>query len=179
MLTVTLNHSGQHFNVPQSWEEIRLGDYEKWLCKAPATRIEQVNMLADLCRISPDTLLESPAQLFELLADTLHFIFEETCDVPNNRIEMDGQTYGVGAGDEITLAEWVDIEAIFEAGSQSRLSEILAVLCRPLGEAYDSKQCESRQSAFAALTMDKAMPLLAFFCFQAKNLRRFRAFVCK
>jgi hypothetical protein len=170
MLTITLTDAKQRIDVPQSWEEIRLEDYEKWFCKLPANRMEQVSLLADICRISPTLLLESPVQLFELLAGTLRFIFEENAAAPNNSIELDGQTCCIGAGDELTLAEWVDIEAVFEVGNPSRLSEILAILCRPAGEAYDSKRCENRRVMFASLMMDKAMPLLTFFLLPNKRL---------
>jgi hypothetical protein len=63
----------------------------------------------------------------------------------------------------------VDIEAVFETGGQARLSEILTILCRPAGEVYDSKRCENRRTMFAGLTMDKAMPLLAFFLLQSER----------
>jgi hypothetical protein len=170
MLTITLDDTEQRIEIPQSWKEVRLGDYEKWFIQTPSSRIEQINQLAGFLRIEPSILLNSPVQLFNLLAETVGFIFDESPMPPANRITIDGTTYCIASGDQLTLAEWVDMEAVFESNSPSRLSEILAVLCRPEGEIYDSKRCEARRLLFANLTMDNVLPVLAFFLLQNRRL---------
>ncbi|GAB6012719.1 hypothetical protein [Viscerimonas tarda] len=169
MITITLNNSGQNISVPQSWAEIRLGDYEQWFCYEASNRLEQINYIAGICHIDPDVLLESPVQVFDLVSRTTNFLFDENTGQPENRIEIEGISYAISSGDELTLAEWVDIESVFEGDSRTRLSEILAILCRPAGEGYDSKRSETRRPLFANLPMDKAMPLLAFFLLQNKR----------
>ena len=169
MITITLNNVGQTIKVPQSWAEIKLKNYEKWFDKKFSSRTEQVNYIADVCNIHPSVLLESPAQLFDIVFDAVCFVFEENIYQPQNSIKIDNVVYSITSGDELSLAEWVDIESVFTGGNQSQLSEILSILCRPQGEKYDSNCCEVRQQLFADLTMDKAMPLLAFFLLQSKR----------
>lgn len=170
MIAITLE-DGKIINVPQSWSEIRLGDYEKWFTHEPQNRSDEVKLIADICGIDVNTLLEKPTQLFDIIADSLHFIFSTEACEPNNTIEIEGQSYLISFSDELTLAEWIDIELVFENENPNRLSEILSILCRPAGETYDSKQSEKRKTIFENLTMDKALPLLAFFLFQNERLK--------
>lgn len=170
MIEITLE-DGKTINIPQSWSEIRLGNYEKWFIHEPQNRSDEVKLIADICGIDVDVLLEKPTQLFDIISDSLGFIFNtETCE-PSNTIEIENRNYVISFSDELTLAEWIDIESVFESNSSNRLSEILSILCRPPGEIYDSKQSEKRKIIFENLTMDKVLPLLAFFLFQNEKLK--------
>lgn len=44
------------------------------------------------------------------------------------------------------------------------LSNILAIVCRPVGEKYDCKNNDERREVFAALPVSKVLGVLAFFC---------------
>jgi len=162
MMTIKLE-GDKLIKVPRSWSEIRLCDYEKWFGTEPQTKTDQVEYVAGICNIDKELLLESPAQVFDIVTDAASFLFTDYTGEPANTISIDGTEYIISFTDELTLGEWVDIEGVFESGEQSKLSEILSILCRPAGETYDSKRSESRRPLFANLTMDKAMPLLAFF----------------
>ena len=163
MMTITLDNDQKIINVPQSWSEIRLGDYEKWFDTEPKTRLDEIRLIAEICGVDAAILLDNPTQLFDIVAESVGFIFGENTCQPSNKIEIEGQTYVVAFTDELSLAEWIDVESVFENAVRSRLSEILSILCRPVGEVYDSKRSESRRQMFAALSMDKAMPLLTIF----------------
>jgi len=163
MMTITFNDGKHQIQVPQSWNEITLGNYEKWFGMEFLTRYDQIQYIANICNIEAEVLLESPSQIFKVISDTVGFVFTEFEGESANSIDIDGVKYSISFSDDLTLAEWVDIESAFDNRSNSRLSEILSILCRPVGETYDSKRSETRRNMFADLTMDKALPLLAFF----------------
>lgn len=166
---ITLSFDDTCIKVPQSWQDICLGEYERWFRVEPKSRIEQIKLIADICGIDIDLLLNNPTQIFDTIVDIVKFVFEEYGGESVNRIEIDGKIYAVAFTEELTLAEWVDVESVFESKSESHLSDILSILCRPEGEEYNSKLSESRKEMFANLSMDKVLPLLAFFLQQRKK----------
>ena len=149
-------------DVPVSWADIALGDYERWFMKQPETKTEYVEFVAAICKVDTEVLLDAPIDVFNILADTVGFVFREDFE-PANRIEIDGQKYSVAFSDELTLAEWVDVETVLESESETKISELLAILCRPAGEKYDAKTAEARRDTFRRLPCDRVMPLIAFF----------------
>lgn len=168
---IKLSFDEQQITVPESWSDIRLGDYERWFRADPQDKMEQVKLVADICRIDPETLLENPTQVFDVICDTVKFVFRDYDGVPSERLLLDDVEYLITCTNELTLAEWVDVEAVFESESESRLSDILSILCRPQGEAYDSKVSEGRKEMFRNLAMDKVLPLLAFFLLRKERLQ--------
>lgn len=168
---VTLAFDEQHISVPQSWGDIKLRDYEKWFSAEPRNRIEQVQLVADICGIDSEILLDNPTQFFDTVYDIVRFVFDNYECLPSHTLECDGQIYVISGTEDLTLAEWVDIENVFDLDSPSRLSDVLSILCRPLGEVYDTKVCDTRKEIFKNLTMDKAMPLLAFFLQKRKQFQ--------
>ncbi len=168
---IKLSFDDKQISVPQSWSDIRLGEYERWFRAEPETRMQQVQLVADVCGIDVDVLLNNPTQIFDTITDIVKFVFEEYNGEASNRIEINGDVYAIAFTEELTLAEWVDIESVFESGSESRLSDILSILCRPAGECYNSKTSESRKELFRNLPMDKALPVLAFFLQQKERFQ--------
>lgn len=168
---ITLSFDDKQISIPQSWRDIRLGEYERWFRVEPQNRMEQIQLVANVCGIDADLLLNNPTQIFDTIFDIMKFVFDEYKGEAVNRIEIEGNRYSIAFTEELTLAEWVDIESVFESDSESRLSDILSILCRPTGEHYDSKTSESRKELFSHLTMDKALPLLAFFLQQKERFQ--------
>lgn len=164
MITITLGEETEKISIPQAWNEICLGDYEKWFAIQPQNRLEETKLIARICNVDESTFLKNPTQLFDIVSDSLSFIFEDNKYEASNSIDIDGIKHSISFSDELTLAEWIDVEMAFdESKSQSKLSEILSILCRPKGEVYDSKKSEERKKRFADLSMDKVFPLLSFF----------------
>ncbi|PXV69123.1 hypothetical protein CLV62_101392 [Dysgonomonas alginatilytica] len=168
---ITLSFDDKQISIPQSWSDIRLGDYERWFQIEPKDRLEQIQLIANVCSIDVELLLKNPTQIFDTIVDIVKFVFEEYRGEALNRIEVDGITYTVSFTEELTLAEWVDMESVFESDSESRLSDILSILCRPIGESYDSKISEGRKELFSNLSMNNALPLLAFFLRQKERFQ--------
>lgn len=168
---ITLSFDDKQISIPQSWRDIRLGEYQQWFRIEPQNRMEQIQLVANVCSIDVDLLLNNPTQIFDTIFDIVKFVFDEYKGEAVNRIEIEGNAYSIAFTEELTLAEWVDIESVFESDSESRLSDILSILCRPTGEHYDNKTSESRKELFCNLAMDKALPLLAFFLQQRERFQ--------
>ncbi|WP_029902362.1 hypothetical protein [Prevotella sp. 10(H)] len=166
MLKIEFNE--QKISVPQSWEEISLADYEKWFMHKPEDKMEYVRLIADICKTDSELLLNSPTQLFETISGALQFVFDTEFD-PATKVNIGGQDYFISLSDKLTLGEWIDIEETLNSDSETKISEILAIVCRPAGESYNTDTAAERKELFRKLSCDKALPLLAFFLHRKKE----------
>ncbi|NDV69199.1 hypothetical protein [Dysgonomonas sp. 25] len=157
-----IEFEGKTINVPQSWDEILFGEYEKWYFQQPKTQSEHIEFIAQLCKVDEAWLMSAPPQLFESIAGSLGFMFEDSI-APSESVSIAGEKYAVSYGDKLTLGEWVDVENCFEGERENRLSEVLAILCRPVGEKYNPDNTEARSAVFRGLPCSQVLPLLAFF----------------
>jgi hypothetical protein len=78
-------------------------------------------------------------------------------------VKIDGTEYFISFADKLTLGEWVDAEGVINGESECKLSELLAILCRPVGEKYNPDLTAVRTAMFKDLPCDKALPLVSFF----------------
>ncbi len=166
---VKISFDGQEIAVPESWKDIRLADYERYMMRNPTNKVEQVELVASICGINAEVFLNNPTQLFDVVAQMVAFVFQDFEGDAKNTLWIDNVEYRISFTDELTLAEWVDIESVFEEESEERLSSILSILCRPISEVYDNKKADERKEMFKNLTMDNVLPLLAFFLLQKKK----------
>jgi hypothetical protein len=154
--------------IPESWEEIKLSTYEKFYLQSPATKQEQVMFVAGLCGIDANILMESPVQVFNTIAGVVDFVFDSELP-PSNVAKIDGVAYSVSFADKLTLGEWVDVESVIGGESEHKLSELLAILCRPIGEKYNPDLAGERVEMFKNLSCGKALPLIGFFLSKKKK----------
>ncbi|NDV79342.1 hypothetical protein [Dysgonomonas sp. 511] len=154
--------------LPDSWDDITLGDYERWFMHTPADKQEYVKLVADICKMEEDELLKAPAQLFDVITNAIGFIFEPDFE-PASKVEIGGREYFIAMSDRLTLGEWIDIEEILGSDSTTKVSEILAVVCRQAGESYNTETAARRKDMFRNLPCTKALPLIAFFLFKKKE----------
>ena len=159
---VKIEFEGNLIQVPDKWEDIRLCDYESWFLKTPQSQNEQVEFVAAICKTDPKILLEAPVEVFNIIMQTISFIFRQEFE-PANRISIGGTNYSIAFSDELTLGEYVDIDQVTSSDSTTKVSDILAIVCRPAGEAYDANRTEERRELFRNLTCDKVLPLITFF----------------
>lgn len=155
-------------HVPTKWKDIKLADYEQWFDRHPESKTDYVHFVADICKIDSRLLLDSPTALFDIIVQNIQFVFDTDVE-PSPKVEIDGQNYFVSLSDKLTLGEWVDIESTLESDSATKISEILAIVCRPAGEDYDADRIAARKETFRHLTCDKALPLIGFFLHKKKE----------
>ena len=166
MLKIEFNN--QKFNVPDSWSDVPLCDYEKWFMHAPKDKMEYVRFVADVCGIDTEFLLNSPTQLFDVLANAIDFLNNPEFE-PSVKINIDGKDFFISVSDKLTLGEWIDIEEVLNSDSDTKISELLAIVCRSAGEEYNTNTAAMRKEVFRQLTCDKALPLVAFFLHRKKE----------
>ena len=166
MLKIELND--QKLSVPDSWKDIRLADYEKWFMHKPANKMEYIHLVAGICNMDYELLLDSPTQLFDVLSNAVSFVFD-TDFPPATKVDIKGVDYFISLSDKLTLGEWIDIEDILSSDSETKISEMLAIVCRPIGESYNMETASCRKDMFRNLSCDKALPLVAFFLHRKKE----------
>lgn len=165
-------------NVPESWDDITLGFYETWFHKAPTNRKEQIALVAEICKMDEEKLLNYPIQVCNIILDTLRFAFTETNTEPSPSIQIAQLTYTIPITENLSTGAWIDLEEA-QKEQVKMLSSILAITCLPTGETYDTRKTEQRQKMFAELKMSQVLPLLAFFLHYKKKLENRSAMFSK
>lgn len=156
---------GVKLDIPESWKDVRISDYERWYMMNTNTKMELVHYTAKVCNIEVSILLESPPAFFERIFETIQFIFDTQIEV-RGKLEIENQVFFISEFNKLTFGEYVDVDSILNSESKSKLSEILAVVCRPVGERYNPENDElnaERINLFKGLTCDKVLPILSFF----------------
>lgn len=149
-------------NVPKKWSDITVRHFETFCLERPQTAHEQVAWAEKVCKVESGTFLGLPASVFNAVVEKLAFLFDDNPAEPNPRIEIDGVPFVVPIEDELSLGAWVDAEEVQKSG-EALISNILAIVCRPVGEKYDPKLNDERQKMFAALPTSEVLGVLAFF----------------
>lgn len=158
-------------DVPESWDDITLGFYETWFYKAPKDRKEQIELVAEICKIDPAKLLDYPVDVCNIILDTLAFVFTETAIPPSPFIEIGGVKYTIPIAETLTTGAWIDAEEV-QKEKVNTLSNILAITCLQDGETYDTLKTEERRKMFAELKVSEVLPLLSFFLHYKKGLEK-------
>lgn len=165
---VNFEYKNTEVRIPQNWDDITLGQWDQLHSMRPKTSRERVAYIAQLCGIDDDLLLSWPAEVFNMIVAHTRFVFGANPYAPSTEAVIDGTAYSIAVEDSLTLGEWVDADEAQKAG-ENVLSNVLAIVCRPAGEAYDYKNNEKRRELFAAQPLSTVLPLLGFFL-QCKQL---------
>lgn len=148
--------------VPQSWDEITLGEYEEWSRLATESREDRIRYVAAICKTDYDKLIRCPNELFEMIVSKLSFVFDAQIE-PSATAVVDGQKYFVSYGEKLTLGEWVDVDSVLNDENPHYLSDTLGILCRLAGEDYQADLSSSRAELFRSQNCSQMLPLIAFF----------------
>jgi hypothetical protein len=159
---VKIEYNKVKIGVPESWEDITLGFYETFYTEKPETARDQAALVAKICRVDAGLLLNWPVEIFNRIIGHIDFLFKDNPVPPSSRIEIEGVDYIVPIEEELSIGAWADAEDVQKKG-ENVLSNILAIVCRPAGEAYDYKNNEARRAMFAALPVSRILGLSAFF----------------
>lgn len=159
---VTIEYNDEKIQVPESWHEVKLRAYEKHYTERPESVKDKVLLIARICEIDEATLMAWPADVFNIIAEKTAFIFKEHRVDPSPSIKIDGVTYVIPIEEKLSLGAYIDADEAIKEGEQV-LTQILAITCRPAGEAYDPDKTEERAAMFGALSMAEVQPLLSFF----------------
>lgn len=154
--------------IPEGWKDIRLSEYEQWYMSQPESRYEMITYVANVCKIDAKLLLDAPTQIFNTIYEAIQFVFNHDFE-PKNKCTINGTDYFISFADKLTLGEYVDVESIMEGDSKNKLSELLSIICRPIGEKYNPDLTEDRINLFKNIGCDEALPLISFFLSKKKK----------
>jgi len=154
--------------IPQGWNEITLGEYEQWSGYNTGDNNGYLQLVAAICKTEPARLMGISVDDFQVIRQALDFVTATEVE-PSPQIEIDGRQFCVSVSDKLTLGEWVDIDTIIASDSNTKISEMLAVVCRPAGESYDPDKSQARYELFRSLPCNKALAVVNFFLFRKKK----------
>lgn len=160
MIKITIENT--NYNIPSEWSDVKLSQYEKWFDTDIKTKEDEVAFVSKVSGIDLSVLQSLPLSFYNDLAQIIGFALKDANMLPKCNIKIGDIQYSINAENELTLAEWVDTEAVL-GGSEDRLASVLAIVCRPTGEIYDNKKLPERIELFKNMTMDKLFPLFSFF----------------
>lgn len=178
----TVKIENQEYSYPSSIDELTLGEWEeiqtyvKNRITDKYTYDDVISILELITGISKKTFLESPAQVFNIVFETVKWIFEVNFEgiKPKDELEIDGKIYTYGKSENITLREWVDIDTILSKfPDDKKFSGVMAVRIRENGAEYsekESEQIEDRISFWKGQKVVDVMPIINFFLLKEKML---------
>jgi len=157
-----IEYDGTEILVPTSWDDVTVATFEKFHKDKAVTHRDRVARIALVCNVDAEVLFQWPTEVFSVIVSKADFIFKETKTEPSPIIEIDGLKYIVAAEESLSLGEYVDADDV-QKNSEAILSNLLAIICRPAGEAYNPKLNDERAALFAAQPVSKVLGVLAFF----------------
>lgn len=153
--------------VPQDWHEVMIDRYDAaWSMKQETAR-QRAESVAAICGVDFGVLLAADVGVFNLILQDVDFLFQKNPAQPLPVVDVDGVKYVVATEDRLTFGEYIDVDAVQKEGVKV-LSNVLAIVCRPVGETYDPHNNEARAKMFGEMPVAKVQGVLAFFlqCYQ-------------
>lgn len=149
-------------NIPESLEEITLGQYQKWLSIEGDEEFRTLKLIEIMCGI---TLKEVSMLKVTAIAEISSHLAAIISDSPSfkNRVKLNDKEYGfIPSLDDISLGEYTDIED--NMGDWANMHKVMAVMYRPVtnkfGQLYNIEDYEG--TAKYSDTM-KSLPLNVVF----------------
>lgn len=158
---MTIEYDNIKFEVPEGWQDVTLATYEAVYKIKPEEPREGIPVIEKICGVPAGTFLRWPVEIFNIVVDKILFIYGDNPYTAAPDCTIDGTRYIAAIEEKLTLGEWIDADAA--QNGEAAISNTLAIVCRPVGEAYNPDNNEARQQLFATQTMDKILPVLGFF----------------
>lgn len=164
-----IRFDNRQIQVPTSWSEIQLGQYEEW--NTETDNKKNLEGIATMLNITAKEFSSYPKYIADEITNALNLISESQIE-PKTNIIIGNEEFRVTQSNEITLGEWIDMEALQKENSSSYFSELLAIVCRPIGEEYDHMRTSKRAQTFSQETCDRTLPLIHFFLQQKEQIHQ-------
>lgn len=152
--------------VPTSWDEVTLKQLTEIDRLQEEGKVDAVSVLSVLANRDVDEVSALPLQFVELMIGKLDFIKSAPEVEPSDRIEIDGEVYQVNVKERLTFGEFVATQMALD-GDKHCYAQLLAILCRKVGEKYDSafenEVLPGRIELFNNAPCTKALAVTAFF----------------
>jgi hypothetical protein len=148
--------------VPTGWHEVTVAIYDQMWTIKPKTARERAGVVAIACGVDLQIFLDWPREVFKLILADVDFLFIDNPVAPSPAITIGNAQYNVAIEEKLTFGEYIDVDHV-QKNSDSILSNVLAIICRPAGEKYDPINNDMRAAMFGALAVSQVQGVLAFF----------------
>jgi hypothetical protein len=164
------------YNIPTSWEELSLGEFERITPILEKMQDEPVKLrgllkiVCNLLTIPQEVLLEAPKSVFNLIVKELDFLFDSSRQKYKavKEVKIGGvKHYFPTEASAINTGQFIDIEEMIQ--QPELYSNILAILLLPAGAKHNAKDFYSRKDKIKGLPMSEALPLINFFLSSGEN----------
>ena len=157
------------WNVPKSWDEVTLKQYQEIerYYDGKEENFDVRKVLHILTNHTEDEINMLPLEFLEKIMGSLTFLQEPIKEEePRNWIEINGERYTVHTENQLKTGEYIASDTALK-GDKHNYAGLLAILCRKEGELYDSKfeaeVLEDRIKLFEKQPITKILCIIGFF----------------
>lgn len=117
-------------NIPDSLDEITLGQYQKWLTMEGDDEFRTLKLIEIMCGITLKEVSMLKVSAISEIANHLAAIISDNQPF-QNRVKLDGKEFGfIPNLEDISLGEYTDIED--NMGDWQNMHKVMAVMYRPI-----------------------------------------------
>lgn len=157
------------WNVPTSWDEVTLRQYQEIerYYEGKDEHFDVRKVLNILTNHTEDEINMLPLEYLEEIMEKLNFLSSlPKEEEPRNWCEINGERYSVHTEQKLKTGEYIASDTALK-GDKHNYAAIMAVLCRKDGELYDShfenEVLEGRIKLFEQQPVTKILPIISFF----------------
>ena len=166
--TVVVKDYG-NITVPTSWEQITLGQFVKLMRlqeEENKTDVSLIDIMAVLTGTDKKYIYSLPSDFANTIMAHLLFLNEPLNEEPKSEVEINGEKYKINYMEKLKFGENVDATTVMDS-DKFAYADLLAILCRKEGEAYDddfiANHIEERTAMWNNQPITKVYPLITFF----------------
>ena len=157
------------WNVPTSWDEVTLRQYQEIerYYEGKDEHFDVRKVLNILTSHTEDEINMLPLEYLEEIMEKLNFLSSlPKEEEPRNWCEINGERYSVHTEQKLKTGEYIASDTALK-GDKHNYAAVMAVLCRKDGELYDShfenEVLEGRIKLFEEQPITKILPIIGFF----------------
>lgn len=166
--TVVVKDYG-NITVPTSWDEITLAQFVKLMRLQEEEGKEEpsiVDIMAVLTGTDKKYIYSLPSDFANTIMAHLLFLNEPLKEEPKAEVEINGDVYKINYMEKLKFGENVDATTVMDS-DKFAYADLLAILCRKEGEAYDDEYIANRYNSRVEMwnhqPITKVYPLITFF----------------
>tara|TARA_R110000744_G_scaffold337449_1_gene442672 strand:- start:571 stop:1215 length:645 start_codon:yes stop_codon:yes gene_type:complete len=182
-MKVKINKEGKekNYNLIKSWNDVTLDKWVKLISKKEKTKSQEaLDTISILSDIPKKVINELGIQDISIILKKIAHLQQEDNSKLKKIFKLNDIDYGFHPNlEEITLGEYADIETYLKNGIENNLTELMAVLYRPITErdgkdysieAYGISDTRMRAKKLEKMKATDVNNALVFFWIFAKEL---------
>jgi hypothetical protein len=173
-LKLEIDDEVKEFNLPQSWDEVTIGDFVKLFSfereglNSVELSVKIINVLTD---IDENLIMMMDVKDFEKLAEVFAFTSKELKPTNVESVELEGETYYLKNDfSKLTMGEVISIETILQSADGNLFKVMDKLLCIFLRKKKENGKLEAfkgefmdRVNLFRNAPISKVYNIFSFF----------------